>query len=53
MRDDELNRLKDVIYPGGKRIDYTYDEVGNLKKPSSPVLGSSLMTMTPTIVFRE
>jgi RHS repeat-associated protein len=27
---DELNRLKDVIYPGGKRIDYSYDEVGNL-----------------------
>jgi len=30
MRHDELNRLKDVIYPGGKRIDYSYDEVGNL-----------------------
>jgi len=30
MRHDELNRLKDVIYPGGKRIDYSYDKVGHL-----------------------
>jgi hypothetical protein len=41
MRRDELNRLKYVIYPGGKRIDYSYDEAISI--PSPRAVGPSRM----------